>query len=401
MATFQIKRRISGAAGAPSALKSGELAVNMADNTLYCGFGDDGSGNATSIVSLGGIGAFLALTGNQTIGGVKTFSESPIAPTPAGGDDSQKVATTAWVKSFQYASTATRLDQFAAPTAPVGMNNQRLTDLGAPTQSADAVTKSYVDNKLSGLAWKEPARAATTANITLSGEQTIDGVACVTGDRVLVKDQTTGSENGVYVVSSGAWSRASDFDEDAEAVGGAALLVQEGATYADKAFSLSNDGAVTIGATALTFVQITGGSTGESNDGANVGTGGTGIFHGKSGVTLQFRKIKAKSGAPISVALATDVVELDISAGNGVAIESGALRIDAAWAGQTSITTLGTISTGTWQGTPVAMEYGGTGVNLTGLANGSVLKKTASGVAAAVAGTDFLGPNSVIDGGTF
>lgn len=96
---LRLKRRVTGAAGAPVALKTAEPAMNMADNTLYMGFGDDASGNATSIVAIGGSGAFTDLTSAQTVAGIKTFSSSPIAPTPTAGDNTTKVATTAFVQN--------------------------------------------------------------------------------------------------------------------------------------------------------------------------------------------------------------------------------------------------------------------------------------------------------------
>lgn len=132
--TIQLKRRVSGVAGAPAALKSGELAHNEVDNTVYVGKGDDGAGNATSIVPVAGSGGFLALVGTQTIAGAKTFSTvpkssqdasggtdlvrksqvdsllsvkatlaspgftgSPTAPTPVAGTNSTQIATTAFV----------------------------------------------------------------------------------------------------------------------------------------------------------------------------------------------------------------------------------------------------------------------------------------------------------------
>lgn len=93
------KRAATGAAGAPSSLASSEPAYNENDNTLYYGFGDDGSGNATSVIPIAGKGAFTDLTSSQTVGGAKTFSVSPIAPTPTTGDNSTKVATTAFVQT--------------------------------------------------------------------------------------------------------------------------------------------------------------------------------------------------------------------------------------------------------------------------------------------------------------
>lgn len=96
---IRIKRRVSGGAGAPASLATGELAYNMLDDIIYAGHGDNGSGVATTIKVVGGTGAFVDLTTAQTVAGVKTFSSSPIAPTPSAGDNSTKVATTAYLDS--------------------------------------------------------------------------------------------------------------------------------------------------------------------------------------------------------------------------------------------------------------------------------------------------------------
>ncbi|WP_217596569.1 hypothetical protein [Cohnella sp. GbtcB17] len=101
-------------------------------------------------------------------------------------------------------------------------------------------------------------RVATTANITLSGLQTVDGVVLAAGDRVLVKNQTTGSQNGIYVATSGAWTRAADADSSAKVAAGISVYVRAGTANGAKGFSLSNASAVTLGTTALTFVQSTG-----------------------------------------------------------------------------------------------------------------------------------------------
>lgn len=100
-----------------------------------------------------------------------------------------------------------------------------------------------------GLAVKAPCRVATTANITLSGEQTINSVAVVAGDRVLVKDQTTASENGVYEVSTSAWTRTADFDGNRDVISGTLVLVEGGLFY-----ELTTDNPITIGTSNLTFV---------------------------------------------------------------------------------------------------------------------------------------------------
>jgi phage-related tail fiber protein len=102
-------------------------------------------------------------------------------------------------------------------------------------------------------------RAATTANITLSGTQTVDGVSLVANDRVLVKDQTTGSANGIYTVSAGAWARAADADDNTELTSGLAVTVESGTVNADKVFVLVTDGTLTIGTSSLAFTQLGGG----------------------------------------------------------------------------------------------------------------------------------------------
>lgn len=97
--TLRIKRRWTGTADAPGTLKSGELAYNGVSDILYIGFGDDGSGNATSVKAVSGFGAAVGLTSDQVISGVKTFNSSPVVPTAAAGDNSGKAASTAFVQA--------------------------------------------------------------------------------------------------------------------------------------------------------------------------------------------------------------------------------------------------------------------------------------------------------------
>jgi hypothetical protein len=103
---------------------------------------------------------------------------------------------------------------------------------------------------------KEPCRAATTANITLSGLQTIDGVALSAGDRVLVRAQTSAVDNGIYEAASGAWSRASDFDSAGEVVGGTQMLVTSGTSRANDVYRVAGNGALTVGSSAIAFTAL-------------------------------------------------------------------------------------------------------------------------------------------------
>ncbi|WP_336800482.1 hypothetical protein [Kaistia sp. MMO-174] len=134
---------------------------------------------------------------------------------------------------------------------------------GAVTLSADPVnalhpaSKQYVDNLLNGLDPKASCRVATTANITLSGTQTIDGVAVAAGERVLVKDQTTAAQNGIYVVAAGAWSRATDMDAWLE-VPGANVWIEEGTANADRAYVCTSNIGGTLGSTAINWVMYFG-----------------------------------------------------------------------------------------------------------------------------------------------
>lgn len=131
-----------------------------------------------------------------------------------------------------------------------------------PTSSSQLTTKNYVDNAIAGLSWKTAVRVATTANITLSGTQTIDGVSVAVADRVLVKNQTTTSANGIYVVASGSWTRSTDFD-GAPSVGevnGAAVYIEQGSTLADTMWTETST-VSTIGLDPITFAQFSAGGS--------------------------------------------------------------------------------------------------------------------------------------------
>ena len=141
----------------------------------------------------------------------------------------------------------------------------------ALTAAAEGETKVTAVDRLSGvhsgLGRKAPVRVATTANITLSGLQTIDGVTVVEDDRVLVKDQSTGANNGIYVASSGAWTRAKDFDGNRDVVQGTGVMVAAGTVSAGFEYIIATANPITIGTTSLSFsttdeAAITAGSIG-------------------------------------------------------------------------------------------------------------------------------------------
>lgn len=140
----------------------------------------------------------------------------------------------------------------------IDLNLQRAINAADGTQPTDLVTKQQLDAIARGLDWKNSVRVATTTAITQSGLQTIDGVTVVAGDRVLDKDNATGALRGVWVASSGAWTRATDFDDSTEVTAAAAIPVEEGTTNGDAVFILTNNGAITVGTTALAFTRLGG-----------------------------------------------------------------------------------------------------------------------------------------------
>jgi len=139
----------------------------------------------------------------------------------------------------------------------IAMGNSKVTGLATPTADQDAATKAYVDSVAQGLDVKASCRAATVANITLSGAQTIDGVALIAGDRVLVKDQSTAANNGIYVVAAGSWTRSPDADTWAELVG-AFTFVEDGTVNDNTGWVCTSAPGGTLGVTAVTFEQFSG-----------------------------------------------------------------------------------------------------------------------------------------------
>lgn len=172
------------------------------------------------------------------------------APTPATSDNSATLATTAFVK-------AQSLNDLIAPTGALSINDQRLVNVADPVGAQDATTKAYVDSVAQGLDAKASVRAATTANMTLSGTQTIDGVVVVVGDRALVKNQTNPAENGIYVVAFGAWSRSADANSWNELVS-AYVFVEAGTVNANAGFTCTAQAGGTLGTTPITWVQFSG-----------------------------------------------------------------------------------------------------------------------------------------------
>ena len=155
-----------------------------------------------------------------------------------------------------------KLHDFALATASVDLNNQKITNLTDPTNPQDAANKRYVDAAVVGIDWKASVRAATDGNrelLEMENGEVLDGVTLATGDRVLVKNQTDATTNGIYVVqASGAPVRSSDADTAAEITASFAVFVEEGTVNADSGWTLTNNGTITVGTSELNFTQFTG-----------------------------------------------------------------------------------------------------------------------------------------------
>jgi len=195
-------------------------------------------------------------------------------------------------------------------------------------------TKAYVDSTAQGLDVKASVRAASTANIDLSvgyggaNPLVVDGVTIAAGDRILVKNQSTASQNGIYILGTDdTLVRASDANSNDDVTAGMFTFVAEGTVNADSGWVLTTNDTITLGTTGLTFTQFSG---------AGQVTAGAGLT--KTGNTL-------------------DVV----GTADRITVNADSIDISSTYAGQTSIVTLGTVSTGTWQGNAVAVAYGGTG----------------------------------------
>jgi hypothetical protein len=267
----------------------------------------------------------------------------------------------------------------------VSASNAQIKNVAEPTDDTDAATKYYVDAARSGLDVKVSVRLATTEDITLSGTQTIDTKTTATGDRVLVKDQDLAKNNGIYVVNnSGAWTRATDFDNLAndlttplpgEVTGGAFTFVEDGSININCGFVLTNKGEPVLGTDALNWTLF-------STSGDLIA--GDGLV--KDGYTL-----KVQVAATGGISISDDSLQLSSTvAGEALSLTDGVLdvlyddtsiglntanpqqlEIKSTWTGSTGITTLGTIDTGTWEADTIAYNYGGTG--MTSYAKGDIL----------------------------
>jgi len=299
----------------------GRMYFNTATFTLMVYANAAWKKSVHSIASGGGAGIAEALTVSESNGTVTLTLN--VADTDSAG----LMPAAMWqaITDATDAATASKLVKRDSS------GNAKVAD---PTDAAHIATKGYVDAARQGLDVKASVRVATTGAVLLASGleagDVIDGVTLAEGDRVLVKNQGTASENGIYVAvasAAGAASRADDANTSAKITTGMFTFVSEGTVNGDNGFVLTTNDAITLGTTGLDFVQFSG---------AGQVIAGNGLT--KDGNTL-------------------DVVG---TAGR-ITANANSIDIDSTYIGQNTITTLGTITTGIWNGTDVAVADGGTG----------------------------------------
>lgn len=290
-----------------------------------------------------------SVTGGTAGAGVKIAANTITAANLAASlvDGAAGVSTTRSLGTGATQALAgnTTLNSITLATGTVDLNGQRITGLAAPTLTSDAVRLADLQSAQAGIDNKPSARIVLVANDTLSGLAARDGVTPVAGDRVLAVGQTTASQNGIYVAAAGAWTRATD-----TITSGAFWLVTEGTQYGGSQWKVATPDPITVGTTSLSITQW-----------------------GAAGTTY-------------------------VGTTNRITVSGSSIDIAGTYAGQTSIITVGTITTGTWNGTAIGVAYGGTGAGTAAAARtnlGVAQKGYAADLAAVVAGTPLIVTHSL------
>ena len=320
--TIRIKR--STGSTAVSSCANAELSLTEGNEVLWVGKGSGGSGgSATTVIPIGGKGKFWDKETSYSANFVLA------APSNGAGASSMRLLATADIPSiphtrisdFDAGVRTNRLNELTVPNAAVDVNSQKVTNLALCTANTDAASKAYVDSVAQALDVKDSVVVATTGNGAIStayaNGQTVDGVTLSTGDRILLKDQTSGSANGIYNVNaSGAPSRASDMATGANAAGNF-VFVEKGTVNGNNGFVCTTDTAV-VGTNALVFTQFSGAGQVITGDGIQ-----------KSGNEISL-DLKANSGVIIS----STELAIDLSASS----IAGTLAIGDGGTGATSAT---------------------------------------------------------------
>ena len=360
---------IQNLSSSPASPVAGQIYYNTTDKLLY-------QYNGTAWKTYTQSGAIA----NGDIASNAAIALSKLATDPLARANHTGTQTASTISDFDTQVRTSRLDQMAAPTASVSVNSQKITNVATPTADNDAANKKYVDDAVAGLTWKESVNLLATTNIPLTGNTStvvIDGHAALTsastGYRLLLTAQTTTADKGIYDYTDNGTTytltRSSDSDVYTELLG-ATVFVNEGTAYGKTTWTQSNTYLTSFA--SQTWVQFGGGET---------ITAGAGL---------------TKTGTTVDVVGTT----------NRIQVNADSIDISSSYVGQTSITTLGTVTTGVWNGTDVAIADGGTGAsdaatartNL-GLAIGTNVQAY-NATLAAVAGGTYTGDDSIATVGT-
>ena len=367
-------------ASRPASPVNGDLRYNTTTQTFE-GYANGAWGAIVSGSGVTSVGTGTGLTGGPiTSTGTISIANTGVTATSYGSSASVPVIAVN-AQGQITSAVSTTIDAITLTTGSITTT---------PVNSNDIVNKSYVDSIAQGLSVKAPVLCATTTSITLSGEQTIDGIT-TSASRVLVKNQATSSQNGIYISSSGAWSRSSDANTWNQLVS-AFVFVEKGTTQADTGWTCTVDPGGTLGVTAVTWVQFSG---------AGTYTAGTGLTLTGSQFSITNTAVTAGSyGSASSVGTFTVNAQGQLTlAGNAsIAIASsqvtsGTFTVSQGGTGVATLTGLaygnGTSAFTAATAAQIVSAIGSTAVtnatnattstNLAGGANGSLPYQTASG----------------------
>lgn len=236
----------------------------------------------------------------------------------AGTITNVEIATAAAIASPKLATWSANRD--------AGSN--KLVNLAAGTVSSDAINKGQLDAAILALTsgGSKAARMATTGNVTLSGTQTLDGVAGAANDRVFVRAQTAPAENGIYLMAAGAWTRTTDADSWVELVG-SIIVVEEGTTLGDTVWLITADLGGTLGTTPVTSIQL----PGPSDIIAGAGLTRTGqtidVAAADNTMTINANSIQVKLDAAGAIVVSASGIGVQVLAAGGLQISSNSLGI--------------------------------------------------------------------------
>jgi hypothetical protein len=342
MAATTLKANPTGSPAAPSDITLGASLAFSGTTLVRADLTGDvtttSNGNATTIAANAVTNAKAAQMAANTIKGNNTGATANAADLTVAQTKTLLAIVPGDISGFDTQVRTSTLNQMAAPTADLSMNTHKITNLVDGTAATDAATFGQLNSILQGQTWKQPVAAATTANIaTLAGgaPNVVDGYTVVAGDRILVKNQTTTSQNGIYTVSTvgtganGTWVRATDMDAAAEYKNGT-VLVENGTTQIGDIYTETATVA-TVGTDAVTWVKTSDTNTVYTADGTTITLTGTqfSVTNGGIGATqLATGAFSATGGITGGGGTAAA-----INVGTGIEIASNAVRISTGAAG--------------------------------------------------------------------